>query len=107
MTTCSFVIAKTIQSILERPDIEIIKTSSIQCSEITLEIRPKSATKDKLYQAIFNLLDNLERYAIIYRATVKKYNNITKVLYKNFDLTIVGIYHKKLANAEQAAISAG
>ncbi|CAG8547293.1 39848_t:CDS:2, partial [Gigaspora margarita] len=105
--TCSFIDTKIIQSALERPDMKIIRNSTIHRSEIILEVRPKPATKDKLYQAIFNLLDNLEGRAIIYGATVKECDNMTKALCKNFDPTIVGIYHGKLTSAKQTAISAG
>ncbi|RIB01740.1 P-loop containing nucleoside triphosphate hydrolase protein, partial [Gigaspora rosea] len=105
--TCSFTDAKIIQSVLERSNMEIIRTSTIQRPEIILEVRPKPAAKDKLYQTIFSLLDNLEGRAIIYGATVKECDDMTKALCKNFDPTIVGMYHGKQASAEQTAVSAG
>ncbi|CAG8637025.1 2677_t:CDS:1, partial [Racocetra persica] len=105
--TYLFTNIKIIQSVLERSDMKIIRTSTIQRSEIILEVRPKLANKDKLYQAIFSLLDNLEGYAIIYEATVKKYDDMTKALCKNFDSTIVGIYHEKRASVEQITMFAG
>ena len=86
---------------------KIIRNSTIHRSEIKLEARPKPATKDKLYQAIFNLLDNLEGRAIIYKAIVKECDDMTKALCKDFDPTIVGMYHRKRASAEQTAVSAG
>ncbi|CAG8542566.1 2139_t:CDS:2, partial [Dentiscutata heterogama] len=91
----------------ERSNMEIIRTSTIQRPEIILEVRPKPAAKDKLYQTIFSLLDNLEERAIIYGATVKECDDMTKALCKNFDPTIVGMYHGKRASAEQTAVSAG
>ncbi|CAG8702995.1 16740_t:CDS:10, partial [Gigaspora rosea] len=107
MATCSFTDAKIIQSVLEKSNMEIIRTSTIQRPEIILEVRPKPAAKDKLYQTIFSLLDNLEGRAIIYGATVKECDDMTKALCKNFDPTIVGMYHGKQASAEQTAVSAG
>ncbi|RIB01924.1 P-loop containing nucleoside triphosphate hydrolase protein [Gigaspora rosea] len=106
IATCSFTDAKIIQSVLERSNMEMIRTSTIQQPEIILEVRPKPATKDKLYQTIFSLLDNLEGCAIIYGTTVKECDDMMKALCKNFDPTIVRMYYKKQASAEQTAISA-
>ncbi|CAG8580035.1 23096_t:CDS:2 [Gigaspora rosea] len=106
MATCSFTDAKIIQSVLEKSNMEIIRTSTIQRPEIILEVRPKPAAKDKFYQTIFSLLDNLEGRAIIYGATVNECDDMTKALCKNFDPTIVRIYHEKRASAEQTAVSA-
>ncbi|CAG8529285.1 12984_t:CDS:2 [Funneliformis mosseae] len=94
-----------IQSILERPNMKVIRTSIIHHPEITLEIKPKLITKNKLYQIIFDLLDNLERRAIIYEATVIECNDMMKELQKNFDLAIIEMYYGKLTSKEQSIIS--
>ncbi|CAG8683169.1 15845_t:CDS:1, partial [Funneliformis mosseae] len=53
-----------------RPNMKVIRTSIIHHPEITLEIKSKLIAKNKLYQIIFDLLDNLEGRAIIYGVTV-------------------------------------
>ncbi|CAG8721731.1 15177_t:CDS:2, partial [Funneliformis mosseae] len=58
--TYSSVDVEIIQSILERPNMKVIRTSIIHHPEITLEIKPKLIAKNKFYQIIFDLLDNLE-----------------------------------------------
>ncbi|CAG8636528.1 8633_t:CDS:2 [Funneliformis mosseae] len=93
---CLPVDVEIIQSILERPNMKVIRTSIIHHPEITLEIKPKLIAKNKLYQIIFDLLDNLEGRTIIYEVTVIECNDIIKKLQKNFDPAIIGIYHENL-----------
>jgi len=104
--TCSLVDVEIIQSILERPNMKVIRTSIIHRPEITLEIKSKPIAKNKLYQIIFDLLDNLEGRVIIYGATVIECNDMMKELQKNFDPAIIGMYHGKLTSKEQSIISA-
>ncbi|CAG8701044.1 3819_t:CDS:1, partial [Ambispora gerdemannii] len=104
--TCSPANMKIIQSVLEKSDMNIIRNPIIHRSEITLEVKSKPAAKDKFYQTIFDLLDNLEGRAIIYGATIRECNEMTNALRKNFDPIIIGMYHGKLASIEQTTISA-
>jgi superfamily II DNA helicase RecQ len=84
---------------------KIIKTSIIYRPEIKLEVKSKPAMKEKLFQAVIELLDNFEGRAIIYGVTIGECDDMTKALKKEFDPTIIGMYHGKLASAEQTAIS--
>ena len=103
--TCSPIDVEIIQSTLKRPNMKVIRTSVIYRPEIILEVKSKPTVKNKLYQAVFDLLNNLEGRAIIYGATVTECNDMMKELQKNFDPTIIGMYHGKLTSKEQSIIS--
>src|SRR3990170_5219983 len=96
--TCLPIDVEIIQSILERPNMKIIRTSIIHRPEITLEVKSKPIIKNKFYQTVFDLLDKLEGRVIIYGATIIKCNDMIKELQKNFDPAIVGLYHRKLTS---------
>ena len=104
IATCLPIDVEIIQSTLKRPNMKVIRTSVIYRSEIILEVKSKPTVKNKLYQIVFDLLNNLERHAIIYEATVTECNDMMKELQKNFDPTIIGMYYGKLTSKEQSII---
>lgn len=84
---------------------KVIRSPIIHCQDIALEVQPKPIGKKKLYQAVFNLLDNHEGRVIIFSATIQHCIDITDELRKAFDPSIVAMYHEKMSSSEQTATS--
>ncbi|CAB4422880.1 unnamed protein product [Rhizophagus irregularis] len=103
--TCSPEDAAKIETVLERPNMKVIRSPIIHRQDIALEVQPKPIGKKKLYQAVFNLLDNHEGRVIIFSATIQHCIDITDELRKAFDPSIVAMYHGKMSSSEQTATS--
>ena len=84
---------------------KINKSRIIHHQDIALKIQPNPMGKNKLYQAVINLLNNYEKWIIIFSATIEHCIDITNELQKVFDPSIITIYYEKMSSSEQTANS--